>query len=148
MSVRLGMSVRTVTSRLWNRPPMDCCRYISANSTALGEMSTPIHRRPKFSAATHAVAPAEADQPKGTSSENSSPLLLNESVWPASSRESRRRQALNLPWSTFVRGRRGGSAWPGGLRFGRRGYSEHQMLLVAGLPLHCTAPRQFRYLRC
>ena len=58
----------------------------------------------------------------------------------APSRESRRRQALNLPWPTLVRGRRGGSAWPGGLRFGRRGYSEHRMLLVAGLSLHCTAP--------
>ena len=56
----------------------------------------------------------------------------------------RRCKALNLPWPTFVRGRRGGSAWPGGLRFGRRGYSEHRMLLVAGLPLYCTAPRQQR----
>ena len=35
-------------------------------------------------------------------------------------------------------GRRGGSAWPGCLRFGRRGYSEHRMLLVAGLP--CIVP--------
>ena len=56
----------------------------------------------------------------------------------------RRCKALNLPWPTFVRGRRGGSAWPGGLRFGWRGYSEHRMLLVAGLPLYCTAPRQQR----
>ena len=48
---------------------------------------------------------------------------------------------MNLPWPTFVRGRRGGSAWTGGLRFGWRGYSEHRMLLVAGLSLHCTASR-------
>ena len=54
----------------------------------------------------------------------------------------RRCQALNLPWPTFARGRKGGSAWPGGLRFGRRGYSEHRMLLVAGLPPYCTAQRQ------
>ena len=58
----------------------------------------------------------------------------------------RRRQALNLAWPTFVRGRRGGSAWPGGLRFGRRGYSEHRMFLVAGLPPYCTAPRQLHIL--
>ena len=64
----------------------------------------------------------------------------------APSRESRRRQALNLPWPTFVRGRRSGSAWPGGLRFWRRGYSEHRILLVAGLPLYCIAPRQLRIL--
>ena len=64
----------------------------------------------------------------------------------APSRESRRRQALNLLLPTFVRGRRSGSAWPGGLRFGRRGYSEHRMLLVAGLFLYCTAPRQLRIL--
>ena len=56
----------------------------------------------------------------------------------------RRCKALNLPWPTFVRGRKGGSAWPGGLRFGWRGYSEHRMLLVARLSLHCTAPRQQR----
>ena len=62
------------------------------------------------------------------------------------SRKSRRRQALNLLWPTFVRGRRSGSAWPGGLRFGRRGYSEHRMLLVTRLPLHCTASRQLRIL--
>ena len=78
--------------------------------------------------------------------ENAPPLLPNESARPALSRESRRRQALNLPWPTFVRGRRGGSAWPGGLRFGRRGYSEHRMPLVAGLSLHCAVPRQLRIL--
>ena len=65
------------------------------------------------------------------------------------SRESRRRQTLNLPWPTFVRGWSNGSAWPGSLRFGslrfgRCGYSEHRMLLVAGLPLYCTVPRQLR----
>ena len=54
----------------------------------------------------------------------------------------RRCQALNLPWPTFARGRKGGSAWTGGLRFGRCGYSEHRMLLVAELPPYCTAPRQ------
>ena len=64
----------------------------------------------------------------------------------APSRESRRRQALNLLLPTFVRGWKGGSAWPGGLRFGRRGYSEHRMLLVSRLPLYCTAPRQLRIL--
>ena len=64
----------------------------------------------------------------------------------APSRESRRRQALNLLLPTFVRGRRSGSAWPGGLRFWRRGYSEHRILLVAGLLLYCTAPRQLRIL--
>ncbi len=148
MSVRLRMSVRAVTSRLWNRSPMDCCRRMLTSSTALGEMSTPVHRRPKFSAATHAVAQPQVEerQPKGAGSENSPPLLPSESVRPSSSRESRHRPALNLPWPTFVRGRRGGSAWPGGLRFGRCGYPEHRMLLVAGLPLHCTAPRQLRIL--
>ena len=60
------------------------------------------------------------------------------------SRESRRRQTLNLPWPIFVRGWSSGSAWPGSLRFGRCGYSEHRMLLVAGLPLYCTVPRQLR----
>ena len=64
----------------------------------------------------------------------------------APSRESRRRQALYLPWPTFVRGWSSGSAWPRGLRFGRRGYSEHRMLLVTRLPLYCTAPRQLRIL--
>ena len=91
---------------------------------------------------------AQEGQPKGAGPENSPPLLPDESARPASSRECRRRQALNLPSPTFVLGRRGGSAWPGGLRFGRRGYSEHRILLVARLPLHCTASRQFRYLRC
>ena len=64
----------------------------------------------------------------------------------APSRESRRRQAVNLLLPTFVRGWKGGSAWPGDLRFGRRGYSEHRMLLVTRLPLYCTAPRQLRIL--
>ena len=125
---------------------MDCCRRISTSSTALGEMSTPIQHRPKFSAAKHAVGQPQVGQPKGAGPENSLPLLPNESARPASSRESRCRQALNLPWPTIVRDQRGGSAWPGGLRFGRRGYSEHRMLLGAGLPLHCTAPRQLRIL--
>ena len=56
MSVRLGMSVRAVTRRLWNRSPIDCCRRMLTSSTALGEMSMPIQRRPRFSAATQAVA--------------------------------------------------------------------------------------------
>ena len=86
------------------------------------------------------------NQAEGHSSAHYCVLFPNESARLASSRESRRRQALNLPWPTFVRGRRGGSAWPGGLRFGRRGYSEHRMLLVVGLSLHCTAPRQLRIL--
>ena len=60
MSVRLGMSVRAVTSRLWNRSLMDCCGRILTSSTALGDMSTPIHRQPKFSVATHAVAQPQA----------------------------------------------------------------------------------------
>ena len=50
MSVRLGMSVRAVTSRLWNRLPMDCCRRMLTSSTARGELSMPIQRRPRFSA--------------------------------------------------------------------------------------------------
>ena len=83
-------------------------------------------------------------QPEGAGPENSPPLLPNESARPSSIRESRHRQTWYLPWPTLVRGRRGGSARPGGLRFGRRGYSEHRMLLVAGLSLHCTAPRQQR----
>ena len=92
---------------------------------------------------------AQEGQPKEAGPENSPPLLPNESARPSSSREeSRRGQTWYLPWPTFVRGWRGGSAWPGGLRFGRRGYSEHRILLVARLPLHCTASRQFRYLRC
>ena len=138
------MSVRAVTSRLWNRSRMDCCRCISTSSTALGEMSMPIHRRLKFSVATHAVAQPQAEegQPKGLAQKT----LHHFSQMKARSRESRRRQALYLPLPTFVRGRRGGSAWTGGLRFGRRGYSEHRMLLVAGLPPYCTAPRQLRIL--
>ena len=87
---------------------------------------------------------AEEGQPEGAGPENSPPLLPNESARPSSIRESRHRQTFYLPWPTLVRGRRGGSAWPGGLRFGWRGYSEHRMLLVARLSLHCTAPRQQR----
>ena len=147
MSVCLGMSVRSVTSPVVEQVAHGPLRRISTSSTALGEMSTSIQHRPKFSAAKHAVAQPQVGQPKGAGPENSPPLLPNESTRPASSREeSRRRQTLYLPWPTFVRGRRGGSAWPGGLRFGRRGYSEHRMLLVEGLPLHCTAPRQLRIL--
>ena len=58
----------------------------------------------------------------------------------------RRCQALNLPLPTLVRGRKDGSIWTGGLRFGWRGYSEHRMLLVVGLCLHCTAPRHLHIL--
>ena len=87
---------------------MDRCGRISTSSTALGEMSTLIQHRPKFSAAKHAVAQPQVGQPKGAGPENSLPLLPNESTRPASSREeSRRRQTLYLPWPTFVRGRRG-----------------------------------------
>ena len=64
----------------------------------------------------------------------------------APSRESRGRQGLNLLLQTSVWGGKGGSAWPGGLRFGRRGYSEHRMVLLTRLPLYCTAPRQLRVL--
>ena len=73
---------------------MDCCGRILTNSTALGEMSTLIHRRLRFSAAMHTVAlpQAEEGQPKGTGSENSPPLLPNESARPASSQASRRRR--------------------------------------------------------
>ena len=76
--------VLAVTSRLWNRSPMDCCGRMLTSSTALGEMSTPTHRRPRFSAATHVVAQpqAEESQPKGTGSENSPPFLPNESAEP------------------------------------------------------------------
>ena len=148
MSLRLGVSVRAVTSRLWNRSFMDCRRRMFTSSTVLGEMSTPIHHRPTFSAETHAVASSQAEegQPKGAGSENSPPLFPNETAGPASSRQGRHRQGVNLPLSTFVRGRRGGSALPRGLRLWRGGYSEHRMLLVTGLPLHCTAPRQLRAL--
>ena len=76
---------------------MDCCRRMLTRSTALGEMSMPIQRRPKFSTATRAVTQTQAEegQQKGAGSENSPALLPNESARPASSRESR--QALNLP---------------------------------------------------
>ena len=37
-----GDVVRAVTSRLWNRSAMDCCRRILTSSTALGEMSMPV----------------------------------------------------------------------------------------------------------
>ena len=112
--------------------------------------------QPLVSIGGHQFHPAEPSsgqrpqegQPQGAGPENSPPLLPNESARPSSIRESRRRQTWYLPWPTLVRGRRGGSAWPGGLRFGWRGYSEHRILLVARLPLHCTASRQFRYLRC
>ena len=70
MSVRLGISVRAVTSRLRNRSPMDCWSRMLTSSTALGEMSMPIQRRPKFSAATQAVA-----QPQNGSSTSSSSSL-------------------------------------------------------------------------
>ena len=125
---------------------MDCCNRMLTSSTALGEMSRTIQRRTRFSAATHAVAQPQTEegQPKGAVSENSPPLFPNESVGPSSSRESRRRLALNLLLPTFVRGGRGRSAWPGDLRFGKRGYSEHRMVLVTRLPLYCTAPRQLR----
>ena len=59
-----------------NRLPMDCCRRMLTNSTALGDMSTPIHCRAKFCAATW----AEEGQLKGAGSENSPPLLPNESA--------------------------------------------------------------------
>ena len=117
-----------------------CSRRMLTSSTALGEMSMPIQRRPRFSAATQAVAQpqAEGGQPKGAGSENSPHF--------SQMKAPGRRQAVNLPLPTFVRGRRRGSAWPEGLRFGRRGYSEHRMLLVTRLPLYCTAPRQLRIL--
>ena len=35
----LGMSVRAVTSRLWNRSPMICCRRILTRSTGLAEFT-------------------------------------------------------------------------------------------------------------
>ena len=76
---------------------MDRCRRISTSSMALGEMSTSIQHRPKFSAAKHAVAQPQVGQPKGAGPENSPPLLPNEGTRPASSRESRRRQALIYP---------------------------------------------------
>ena len=122
---------------------------LTPNFRAIPRMDMPL--RFAFCIAFHpAEAPSgqrpQEGQPQGTGPENSPPLLPNESARPSSSRESRRRQTWYLPWPTLVRGQRGGSAWPGGLRFGRRGYSEHRMLLVAGLPLHCTAPRQLRIL--
>ena len=62
MSVRLGISVRAVTSRLWYRSPMDCCRRMLTNSTALGEMSTPaqvLSGDARCSAATGGGRPAK-----------------------------------------------------------------------------------------
>ena len=144
MSVCLGMSVRAVTSRLWSRSPMDCCRRILTSSTALSEMLTPIHRRLKLSAATHAVAQLQTR--KASQKGQAQKTFYHFSQMKTPSRESRCRQALNLPWPTSVRGGRSGSAWPGSLRFGWCGYSEHRMLLVARLPLHCTDARQLRIL--
>ena len=37
------------TSWLWNRSPMDCCKRMFTNSTALGEMSMPVQRLSWFS---------------------------------------------------------------------------------------------------
>ena len=76
------MSVRAVTSRLWNRSLMDCCRRMLTSSTALGEMSTSIHRWSRFAATTHGIAQRQAEegQPKGAGSENRPPLLSNESA--------------------------------------------------------------------
>ena len=104
-------------------------------------MSVAFHHRSGPGPGTHGQAREDRRlaQPAATTGSHS---FCSSSKAP--SRECRRRQALNLPWPTFVRGWSSGSAWPGGLRFGRCGYSEHRMLLVAGLPLHCTAPRQLR----
>ena len=81
------MTVWAVTSRLWNRSPMDCWSRMLTSSTALGEMSTPVHHRPKFSAVPPAVAQpqAEEDQPKGAGSENFPPLPSNENAEPGES---------------------------------------------------------------
>ena len=56
ISVRLGISVRAVTSRSWKRPPIAACRRTFTSSIAFGERSIPTHLRPRFSAATQAVA--------------------------------------------------------------------------------------------
>ena len=57
ISVRRGMSVRAVTSLLWNRPPMNGSRSLMlTSSTAFSEMSIPTHFLPSLSAAMHAVA--------------------------------------------------------------------------------------------
>ena len=48
---------------------MVCCKRMLTNSTALGEMSMPIQRLPRFSAATQAVA-----QPQNGSSTTSPSL--------------------------------------------------------------------------
>ena len=86
MSVRLGMSVPAVTSRLWKQVAHgDCYRRMLTSSTALGEISMPIQRRPELSAATQAVAQPQAEegQPKGAGPEKSPALLPNESARPA-----------------------------------------------------------------
>ena len=154
--------VRTVAATPgWDRLGTRVSRFghkvgAAALSTGPGEHRGDGVLQPLVSIGGHQFHPAEPPggqrpqegQPQGAGPENSPPLLPDKSARPASSRESRRRQTWYLPWPTLVRGRRSGSAWPGGLRFGRRGYSEHRMLLMAGLPLHCTASRQFRYPRC
>ena len=50
-----SMSIQAVTSRLWNRSPLDCCGRILTSSAALGEMPMPIQIWPRFSAAAERV---------------------------------------------------------------------------------------------
>ena len=57
MSVRLGMSVRAVTRRLWKRLPIDPCNRTLTSSTAFDrKVNALTTARPSFSAATQAVA--------------------------------------------------------------------------------------------
>ena len=49
-------AVRAVTSRLWNRSPIDCCKCMLTSSTVLVEISVPVQRRLRFSGATQVAA--------------------------------------------------------------------------------------------
>ena len=64
----------------------------------------------------------------------------------APSREGRRRQVLSLLLPVSVRGCRCGSAWPGGLRFGRGGYPGHRTVLLTRQLWYCTVSLQLRAL--
>ena len=127
------------------------CQLDPANTAAMAFFSPPAFAgagfgEPEVDSSTPLRPRVVNDLRKASQKRMAQKTLHHFSQMKAPSRESRRRQALNLPWPTFVRGRRSGSAWPGGLRFWRRGYSEHRILLVAGLPLYCIAPRQLRIL--
>ena len=86
MSVRCGMSVRAVTIPAWYSSPSVSRRRICTSSTAFGDMSIPIHSRPRLSAATHAVA-----HPQKGSSTTAQPFVhrLHAGALPAAVRAAR-----------------------------------------------------------